>query len=154
MDETIKILILEDVPLDVELMEAELKRDGIDFISCRVETEEEYREALNNFGPDVILADHSLPHFDGISAMNITQDISSQTPFIFVSGQMGEEFAVEMLKEGATDYVLKHNLSKLGHSVRRALSEAEEFREKKKAQEKLAKSEEKYKTLFDLSRIM
>lgn len=151
MDETIKILILEDVPLDVELMEAELKRDGIDFISCRVETEEEYREALNNFGPDVILADHSLPHFDGISAMNITQDISSQTPFIFVSGQMGEEFAVEMLKEGATDYVLKHNLSKLGHSVRRALSEAEEFREKKKAQEKLAKSEEKYKTLFDLS---
>lgn len=151
MDKTIKILILEDVPLDVELMEAELKRDGIDFISRRVETEEEYRKELKEFNPDVILADHSLPHFDGISAMNITQDISSQTPFIFVSGQIGEEFAVEMLKKGATDYVLKHNLSKLGHSVRRAISEAEEFTEKKKAQEKLAKSEEKYKTLFDLS---
>ncbi len=151
MDDTIKILVLEDVPLDVELMEAELKREGMNFISRRVETEEEYRKELNEFKPDVILADHSLPHFDGISAMNIAQDISSQTPFIFVSGQMGEEFAVEMLKEGATDYVLKHNLSKLGHSVKRAISEAEEFLEKQKAQEKLAKSEEKYKTLFDLS---
>jgi PAS domain S-box-containing protein len=151
MDDTIKILVLEDVPLDVELMEAELKREGMNFISRRVETEEEYRKELNEFKPDVILADHSLPHFDGISAMNIAQDISSQTPFIFVSGQMGEEFAVEMLKKGATDYVLKHNLSKLGHSVKRAISEAEEFLEKEKAQEKLAKSEEKYKTLFDLS---
>lgn len=151
MDDTIKILVLEDVPLDVELMEAELKREGMDFISRRVETEEGYRKELNEFKPDVILADHSLPHFDGISAMNIAQDISSQTPFIFVSGQMGEEFAVEMLKKGATDYVLKHNLSKLGHSVKRAISEAEEFLEKEKAQEKLAKSEEKYKTLFDLS---
>ncbi len=151
MDDTIKILVLEDVPLDVELMEAELKREGMNFISRRVETEEEYRKELNDFKPDVILADHSLPHFDGISAMNIAQDISSQTPFIFVSGQMGEEFAVEMLKKGATDYVLKHNLSKLGHSVKRAISEAEEFLEKEKAQEKLAKSEEKYKTLFDLS---
>lgn len=151
MDDTIKILVLEDVPLDVELMEAELKREGINFVSRRVETEEDYRKELNEFKPGLILADHSLPHFDGISAMNIAQDISPQTPFIFVSGQMGEEFAVEMLKEGATDYVLKHNLSKLGHSVKRALSEAEEFLEKKKAQEKLAKSEEKYKTLFDLS---
>ncbi|BDZ69725.1 histidine kinase dimerization/phosphoacceptor domain -containing protein [Methanobacterium petrolearium] len=151
MGDSIRILILEDVPLDVELMEAELKRDGINFISRRVEEENEYRRELKKFQPDVILADHSLPHFDGISAMNISQEVSPQTPFIFVSGQMGEEFAVEMLKKGATDYVLKHNLSKLGHSVKRALNEAEEYLEKKRAQDELAKSEEKYKTLFDLS---
>lgn len=151
MEDTIKILFLEDVPLDVELMEAELKREGIDFDSRRVEKEEEYRRELTEFQPDVILADHSLPHFDGISAMNIAKDISPQIPFIFVSGQMGEEFAVEMLKKGATDYVLKHNLSKLGHSVKRALNEADEYLKKKKAEEQLAKSEEKYRTLFDLS---
>jgi PAS domain S-box-containing protein len=151
MVNAIKILILEDVPLDVELMEAELKREGIKFISHRVETEEEYRRELTEFQPDVILADHSLPQFDGISAMYIAQDISPQTPFIFVSGQMGEEFAVEMLKKGATDYVLKHNLSKLGHAVKRALNEAEEYLKKRKAEEKLAKSEKEYKALFELS---
>lgn len=151
MEKSIKILILEDVPLDVELMEAELKREDINFVSRRVEKEEEYRRELTEFQPDVILADHSLPQFDGISAMNIAQIISPQTPFIFVSGQMGEEFAVEMLKEGATDYVLKHNLSKLGHSVKRALNEAEEYFEKRKAEEKLAKSEKQYKALFELS---
>ncbi len=151
MANPIKILILEDVPLDGELMERELKRENLDFISRRVEKEEEYTLELNEFQPDVILADHSLPQFDGISAMRIAQDISPQTPFIFVSGQMGEEFAVEMLKEGATDYVLKHNLSKLGHAVRRALKEGEEYIEKKKAEEKLAKNEKKYKALFNLS---
>ncbi len=151
MEETIKILILEDVPSDAELMEYELKREGFNFISRRVETEEEYRRELNQFRPDLILADISLPHFDGVSAMNITQDISSQTPFIIVSGQTQEEFAVEMLKKGATDYVFKHNFSKLGFSVKRAMLELKEFLEKEKAQEELAKSEDKYKALFDLS---
>lgn len=151
MEGSINILILEDVPLDGELMEKELERDGINFIARRVETEDDYTQALNEFQPHVILADHSLPQFDGISAMRIAQKISPQIPFIFVSGQMGEEFAVEMLKEGATDYVLKHNLSKLPHAVRRALKESDEYFEKKKAEEKLAKSEKKYKTLFNLS---
>ncbi|NYB51885.1 MAG: PAS domain S-box protein [Methanobacteriaceae archaeon] len=151
MSKTIKILILEDVPLDVELMERELKRENISFISRRVETEEEYINKLKEFQPDVILADHSLPYFDGISAMNIAQSMAPDTPFIFVSGQMGEEFAVEMLKKGATDYVLKHNLSKLGHAVKRAIKEADEYIGKKTAQERLAQSEKKYKALFDLS---
>ena len=151
MAKTIKILILEDVPLDGELMERELERENINFIAHRVEKEEEYTRELKEFQPDVILADHSLPQFDGISAMRIAQDVTPQTPFIFVSGQMGEEFAVEMLKEGATDYVLKHNLSKLGHAVIRALKESDEYIKKIKAEEKLAKSEKKYKALFDLS---
>lgn len=151
MGNPIRILILEDVPLDLELMETELKRDGIDFVSRCVEEKEEYINLITEFQPEIILADHSLPHFDGISAMYIAQDISPETPFIFVSGQMGEEFAVEMLKKGATDYVLKHNLSKLGHSVKRALKEAEEYRNKKEAEERLAKNENKYRALFELS---
>jgi PAS domain S-box-containing protein len=151
MGDNVRILILEDVPLDLELIEAELKRDGISFVSRCVEEEEDYRREIIEFQPEIILADHSLPHFDGISAMYIAQDISPETPFIFVSGQMGEEFAVEMLKKGATDYVLKHNLSKLGHSVIRALKEAEEHRNKKQADERLAKSEKKYRALFELS---
>jgi len=132
-------------------MEAELKRDGINFVSHCVEEEEEYRKAITEFQPQIILADHSLPHFDGISAMYIAQEVTPETPFIFVSGQMGEEFAVEMLKKGATDYVLKHNLSKLGHSVKRALKESEEHLNKKRAEERLARSEKKYRALFELS---
>ncbi|MCC7559458.1 MAG: PAS domain S-box protein [Methanobacterium sp.] len=151
MGSNIRILILEDVPLDLELMEAELRRDGINFLSHCVEEEEEYRKSITEFQPDIILADHSLPHFDGISAMYIAQEITPETPFIFVSGQMGEEFAVEMLKKGATDYVLKHNLSKLGHSVKRALKESEEHLNKKRAEERLARSEKKYRALFELS---
>ena len=151
MGNNIRILILEDVPLDLELMEAELKRDGINFVSHCVEEEEEYRKAITEFQPQIILADHSLPHFDGISAMYIAQEVTPETPFIFVSGQMGEEFAVEMLKKGATDYVLKHNLSKLGHSVKRALKESEEHLNKKRAEERLARSEKKYRALFELS---
>ncbi|AXV40487.1 sensor histidine kinase [Methanobacterium sp. BAmetb5] len=148
MGSNIRILILEDVPLDLELMEAELKRNNIDFISRCVEEEVEYRKEIEEFKPDIILADHSLPHFDGISAMYIARELVPEIPFIFVSGQMGEEFAVEMLKEGATDYVLKHNLSKLSHAVKRALKEAEEHRNKKEAEKALIESERR---LHDLN---
>lgn len=151
MDRNIRILILEDVPLDAELMEHQFKKEQISFTSVRVETEEEFRRELKDFQPDVILADHSLPHFDGITAMQIAKEKCPKTPFIFVSGMMGEEFAVEMLKEGATDYVLKHNLSKLVHAVLRALTEFQEHAEKEDALLALQENEKKYRTLFELS---
>jgi len=149
MEEEIKVLILEDVPLDAELIERELRKEGFDFTSHRVEREDEYRTEVEEWQPHIILADHSLPQFDGVSALHIAQEKSSHTPFIFVSGKIGEEFAVEMLKKGATDYVLKHNLSKLGYAVRRALSEAQEHLERKIAQEALLESEKKYRALFE-----
>jgi PAS domain S-box-containing protein len=149
MEEKIKVLILEDVPLDAELIERELRKEGFDFTSHRVEHEDEYRKKVEEWQPHIILADHSLPQFDGVSALHIAQEKSSHTPFIFVSGKIGEEFAVEMLKKGATDYVLKHNLSKLGYAVRRALTEAQEHLEKKIAQEALLESEKKYRALFE-----
>ncbi|HMK54419.1 MAG TPA: PAS domain S-box protein [Methanobacteriaceae archaeon] len=149
MGEEIKFLILEDVPLDAELAERELTQEGLRMTTLRVETEADYLRELEDFQPDIILADHSLPHFDGVTALKLTRNIDPQIPFIFVSGKIGEDFAVEMLKEGATDYVLKSNLSKLPHAVRRALKEFQEQLERKSAEEALLESEKKYRTLFE-----
>ncbi|AUB55071.1 PAS domain S-box protein [Methanobacterium subterraneum] len=149
MADEIRVLILEDVPLDAELIETQLKREGLQFTSKIVEKEDDYRRELVEFQPSIILADHSLPQFDGITAMNLAREITPNTPFIFVSGKIGEDFAVEMLKEGATDYVLKNNLSKLPHSVVRALKEAKEKLEKSVAEQALKEREEKYRTLFE-----
>ena len=150
--EQIKILLVEDVELDAELTEHELIKAKINFISIRVDEEHDFRRELQEFKPDLILADHSLPHFDGVSALNIAKEISPDIPFIFVSGKIGEDFAVEMLKKGATDYVLKSNLPKLSHAVQRALNEFNEQAEHKKAEESLLESEKKYRTLFEKNR--
>jgi PAS domain S-box-containing protein len=149
MAEEVRILILEDVELDAELIKTQLRREGLQFVSRIVETEKEYVKELQEFKPHVILADHSLPQFDGITAMHIAQEIAPSTPFIFVSGKIGEDFAVEMLKEGATDYVLKNNLSKLPHAVKRALKESKEQIAKIAAENALKEREEKYRILFD-----
>src|SRR5664280_755928 len=140
MEENLKILILEDVPFDAELINRELEKNGMKFISRRVEVEEDFLRELTVFKPDVILADHSLPDFDGISALEITKDKCPDIPFIFVSGKMGEDFAIEALKCGATDYVLKGSLSKIVHAVNRALEEVEEHSKRKMAEEALRSS--------------
>jgi two-component system response regulator len=137
MQGKLKILILEDVSFDAELIEYELRRDGLKFSSNVVEKEEDFLKALDEYKPDLILADHSLPSFDGVSALKIAKEKSPDTPFFFVSGKIGEEFAVEMLKTGATDYIFKNNLSKLAPAIHRALKEAEEKAERKKAEESL-----------------
>lgn len=149
MEEKIRFLILEDVPLDAELAERELKREGFNISSLRVDNEEDYLRELNDFQPDVVLADHSLPRFDGVTALRLTREQGNPIPYIFVSGKIGEDFAVEMLKAGATDYVLKSNLSKLPHAVRRAFKEFKEQMERKSAEEDLLESEKKYRTLFE-----
>lgn len=140
MDETLKILIIEDVPFDAELIDRELQKSGMNFISRRVEEEHEYLKELEHFKPDIILADHSLPNFDGISALKIAKEIVPDVPFIFVSGKMGEDFAIEALKCGATDYVLKGSLSKIVHAVNRALEEVEEHSKRQMAEEALRNS--------------
>jgi len=151
MADLTKILILEDVLLDAELMERELKKEGLNFESLIVDSREDYIKGLEEFKPDLILADHSLPQFDGLSALKIKKEIFPNIPFLFVSGKIGEEFAVEMLKEGATDYVLKNNLLKLGPAVKRALKEAEEYKAHQIAETSLLESEEKYRALFERS---
>jgi diguanylate cyclase (GGDEF)-like protein/PAS domain S-box-containing protein len=145
----LRILILEDVPADAELMERELRRAGIIFSARRVDTEETFLKELKDFAPDLILADYSLPTFDGLSAVVIAREKFPDVPFILVSGAIGEELAIEILKKGATDYVLKDRLSRLVPVINRVLREAGEQAERKDAEEKLKEIQRQQKAILD-----
>lgn len=121
-----KILILEDSTEDVDLIERELKRGGIDFISRVVKTKRDYEDALVEFRPDIILSDHSLPQFNSIEAMNIwkAHDSGRSIPFILITGSVSEEFAVQTIKSGADDYILKDRLKRLPSSIKNAIEKA------------------------------
>lgn len=134
MNKDLRILILEDVPTDAELIQFELTEAGTTFIPRCVADKASYLKALDEFSPDIILSDYSLPSFDGLSAMKLAMDKCPDVPFIFVSGALGEETAVELLKQGATDYVLKNRLFRLGPAVARALQEVQERRERRTAE--------------------
>src|SRR6185369_9891650 len=136
------ILMLEDDAADAELTRFALKNGGLNFSLSRVETRDEYITELEKRRPTLILSDYSLPGFNGHDALEIAQKICPETPFIFVTGTMGEEVAIETLKSGATDYVLKTRLSRLTPAVHRALREARERAERRHAQEKLRESHE------------
>lgn len=133
----LRILMLEDSPEDAELIVYELRRGGIGFETVRVATQEEFRRALEEYKPDLILADYRLPGFDGLTALRIVRAVSHEIPFIFVTGAMGEEVAIESLRSGATDYVLKDRLSKLVPAVKRAVKEARELAQRRRAEEQL-----------------
>jgi len=121
----------------------------LDFISRRVESRENYLNAMEEFQPDLILSDNTLPSFDGLSALSIAREKLPDAPFIFVSGTIGEEQAIESLKHGAMDYVLKTNLSKLVPAVKRALNEVKERIERKQTEQSLKESEERFRAVFD-----
>jgi PAS domain S-box-containing protein len=141
MSDNLRVLIVEDLPTDAELMEVELQDAGMAFSARRVETRKAYVAALSTFMPHVILSDYSLPAFDGITALELKLKLAPDTPFIFVSGALGEELAIDLLKKGATDYVLKSRLSRLPIAVSRALREVHEQKERNRAEEALRKSE-------------
>jgi signal transduction histidine kinase len=147
MKKQIRILMVEDDPADAELIKYALRKDGLPFTIERVETNEDYVLALETDVPDVILSDYSLPSFDGYTALAIAQKKLPDVPFIFVTGTLGEEVAIETLKNGATDYVLKLRLSRLGPAVHRALREAKERTERKHAVEQLRQSHEQLRAL-------
>lgn len=130
-----RILHLEDDPLDVELASATLEYEGVGCEVTQVQTREDFEAVLEEKSFDLVLADYSLPAFDGLSALKITQEIRPELPFVLVSGTLGEERAIEALKSGATDYVLKHRLERLVPAVLRAISEAEKRKERKRAEE-------------------
>ncbi len=137
MKKELHILILEDNSADAELMEHELLEAGIIFSAKRVEIKDAFIKELENSTPDIILTDYKLPGFDGFSALAIAKIKYPDVPVIFVTGALGEEMAVEILKKGATDYILKHRLSHLAPAVHRALREVEERAERKRAEEKV-----------------
>ena len=141
MPDGLRILSLEDDPTDADLIQALLERDGIKCEVTRVDSEPAFRACLDEGAIDLILADYTLPGFDGLSALRIATDRRPTLPFIFVSGTLGEDIAIEALKIGATDYVLKTRLSRLGSSVRRALREASDRAERKRAEQALRQTE-------------
>ena len=129
MKSPLRILQLEDDPRDAELVQETLTSDGVACEVTRVETEGDFIALLKRAGFDLILADYSLPSFDGLSALKIARKDWPDVPFIFVAGTLGEDVAIEALKIGATDYVSKTGLSRLVPSVKRALREAQERKE-------------------------
>ncbi len=141
MRNPLRILSIEDDPKDTELIEDLLETEGIVCEVTRVDTQPALLASLEQGGIDLILADYSLPSFDGISALKFAMKACPDVPFIFVSGTLGEEVAIEALKIGATDYVLKTSLSRLVPSVLRALREATQRAERKRAEEALRESE-------------
>jgi diguanylate cyclase (GGDEF)-like protein len=121
----IRVLLVEDVEFEAELTCHHLKKHGIAHVVQRVETDAAMRTALQDFRPTIILSDFSLPAFDGLSALAIAREVAPEIPFLFVSGTIGEERAIEALRRGAVDYILKTNLARLGSAVQRALEDAE-----------------------------
>jgi diguanylate cyclase (GGDEF)-like protein/PAS domain S-box-containing protein len=149
MTQEIKLLIVEDVGTDAELAVRELGRAGLSCKVMQVETEADYLRQLEEFSPDLVLCDFTLPRFDGMSALALVRDRHPDLPFIFVSGTIGEEVAIESLKRGASDYVLKTNLARLGSAVKRALQDAEDRRNRRKTEAELASIRERTNSIFN-----
>src|SRR5690349_5504843 len=141
MEQCLRILSVEDDPKDAELIQDLLEAAGFACEVTRVETQAALLASLAQGGIDLILADYTLPSFDGLSALKLAKQACPEVPFLFVSGTLGEEVAIEALKFGATDYVLKTRLSRLVPSVTRALRESRERAARRQATEKLRRSE-------------
>jgi formate hydrogenlyase transcriptional activator len=137
----LRILSLEDDPRDAELIQGLLEAEGIACEVTRVDTQPAFQASLEGDSFDLILADYTLPSFDGLSALKLARNAHPDVPFIFVTGTLGEEVAIEALKIGATNYVLKTRLSRLAPSILRALREADERAERKRAEEALRRNE-------------
>ena len=145
----LRILLLEDSALDGELIASHLAGLGEALELHRVWTRDAFLDALSRQAPDVILADHVLPQFDGDTALELAQQIAPQVPFIFVSGTLTEELAVKALKRGATDYVVKQRLQRLPEAVQRAIGEARERAALRHAQQALHASGERLQAIID-----
>jgi PAS domain S-box-containing protein len=143
-------LVLEDRPVDAELILYEMKRSGYDCVGKRVDTQEDYLKAIQEI-PDIILADYSLPQFTALQALRLLQECGLDIPFIVVTGTISEEAAVETMILGAADYLLKDRLSRLGQAVQRALQQKALRDEKRKSEQALRLSEDKFSKAFRIS---
>src|SRR5215831_15704915 len=141
MKAPLRILHLEDDPKDAELIQATLETEGLVSEVTRVETQDDFLASLERDQFDLIFADYTLPSFDGLTALKIALEKCPDLPFIFISGTLGEEVAIEALKLGATDYVVKGRLSRIVPLVHRALREARERGDRKRAENALRRGE-------------
>jgi PAS domain S-box-containing protein len=148
MKESIRILFVEDVPCDAELIWHEIAKSGIRFEKELVETRQDYIASLKSFKPDLIISDYMLPQFDGMTALSIKIELIPDIPFILVTGSANEEVAVECMKAGADDYVIKQNIRHIGPSIISALEKYEMLRQKRISEKELRAREAKLSALF------
>lgn len=151
MSELIRILIVEDQENDYELVKREIMQVMESYEFLRVETYEDFMDSLQNFKPDLIVSDFSLPHFDGMSVVKLTIQHSPLTPVIICTGTLNEETAAEVVKAGAVDYVLKENLKRMKQAVVLAFEKKQMWLERIAAEEKLRESEERYRLISNVS---
>lgn len=141
MSEPLRFLIVEDSPADAELEERELRASGLVFTLRRITSDKEFHDAIPEFTPHLIICDYTLPGVNGLTFLRLARELCPRIPFIFVSGTIGEDRAVEALKGGASDYVLKDRLNSLPVRVRRALREAEERHEREALEQQLRQAQ-------------
>lgn len=133
----LRILFVEDVPEDWQLAERGLRREGMQFTSVRVDTREEFLRALEEFRPDIVVSDYSMPAFDGMEALRLAHAFDANLPFVVLTGSMNEEIAVSCIRAGASDYVIKQHSKRLPHAIRAALDRAKGARSEALAREEM-----------------
>jgi len=154
MKTQLNLVVVEDSVADAELLARHLAKSGLNCVINRVQTEPEYLDALHRVKPDLILSDFSLPNFSGLRALDLAVIHAPDTPFIYVSGTIGEERAIDALRRGATDYVLKSNLSRLSSAIERALREADLKAERRHSEQVRTEQEERLRRLTRTYRML
>lgn len=151
MENIMRVLMVEDFSADAELIRRETRKVLPFAEFLRVETQEEFLDAIQAFAPNLILSDYKLPRFDGLTALKLALEHAPDVPFIIITGSMNEDTAVDCMKNGAWDYVIKDHLKRLGPAILSALEQRELRRERKRALEDLKESEERYRSILELS---
>lgn len=152
MGKKLNIILVEDLDSDADLLEYQLKKSGFDYTLKRVDNENDFIEELRDPNlPDIILADYSLPQFSGLKALNIAKEVDEDIPFILVTGTQSEEVAVDCIKQGADDYILKSSLTRLPSAINNSLDNAIIKKQKKIIESELIQSEEKYRLITEYS---
>jgi two-component system cell cycle sensor histidine kinase/response regulator CckA len=149
MQKKLNVLILEDVPTDAELVIRELRKEKIDLTSRVVETKEDFLRELKEFAPDIIISDYKLPQFNGMQALELVKELTPTTPFIICTGSLTEETAVECMKSGATDYVIKDHIVRINPAVKGAIEKKLINEEKKRAEIALRTAAREWQTTFN-----
>ncbi len=149
MEKMLRVLILEDVATDAELIEEELRYAGISFNAKRVTTKKGYLDELDSFCPDLILSDYNLPQYDGELALLAAKSRCPDVPFILVTGAIGEELAIDIFTQGANDYVMKGKLQRLVPAVQRALAEAAAIKARREAEEALRQAHDELEIMVE-----
>ena len=149
MDQVLHILLLEDNVYDAELIERELHKVKLNFVAKRVDSREELLAQITAFEPDLIISDFNMPQLNALEALELLAEQEHKIPFILVTGSQTEEVAVDCIRKGANDYILKHSLTRLPSAIKNALKNLEVEREKQLAEEQLKYSEERYRFVVE-----